>query len=34
MMAYADVVLMGRRLQDDEDVFTSLVEQTTRMGLE
>ena len=32
-MAYADdVVFMGRRLQDDE-VFTSLVERTNKMGL-
>jgi sorting nexin-29 len=29
IMAYADVVvIMGRRLQDVEGVFTSLVEQT------
>jgi len=35
IMAYADdVVVMGRRLQDVEDIFTSLVEQTNRMGLE
>jgi len=34
-MAYADyVVIMGRRLQDVEEVFTSLVEQTNKMGLE
>jgi hypothetical protein len=32
-MAYADNVIMGRRLQDVE-VFTSLVEQTNKMGLE
>jgi sorting nexin-29 len=35
IVAYADdVVVMGRRLQDVEDVLTSLVEQTNRMGLE
>ena len=28
-----DAVLMGRRLQDIEEVFTSLVEQTNKMGL-
>jgi hypothetical protein len=34
-MAYADdVVIMGRRLKDVEEVFTSLVEQTNKMGLE
>jgi hypothetical protein len=34
-MAYADdVVIMGRKLQDVEEVFTSLVEQTNEMGLE
>jgi hypothetical protein len=34
-MAYADdVVIMGRRLQDVEDVFMSPVEQTSKMGLE
>ena len=36
IMAYDDaddVVLMGRRLQDIEEVFTSLVEQTNKMGL-
>ena len=34
-MAYAnDVVIMGRRLLDVEEVFTSLVEQTNKMGLE
>ena len=34
-MAHADdVFVMGRRLQDVEEVFTSLVEQTNRMGLE
>jgi hypothetical protein len=34
-MAYADdVVGMGRRLQDVEEVFTSLIEQTNKMGLE
>jgi hypothetical protein len=27
-VAYADDVIMGRRLQDVEAVFTSLVEQT------
>ena len=35
IMAYAhDVVIMGRRLQDVEEVFTSLVEQTNKMGSE
>ena len=35
IMAYADdVVIMGRRLQDVEEVFTSLVEQTNKIGLE
>jgi hypothetical protein len=30
-MAYADdVIIMGRRLQDVEEVFTSLVEQTIK----
>jgi hypothetical protein len=34
IMAYADdVVIMGRRLKDVEEVFTSLVEQTNKMGL-
>jgi len=34
-MAYADdVVIVGRRLQDLNEVFTSLVEQTNKMGLE
>jgi hypothetical protein len=35
-MAYYDddVVIMGRRLQDVKEVFTSLVEQTSKMGLE
>jgi len=34
-MAYADdVFIMGRRLQDLKEVFTSLVEQTSKMGLE
>jgi hypothetical protein len=34
-MAYADdVFIMGRRLQDLKEVFTSLVEQTNKMGLE
>jgi hypothetical protein len=28
-----DVVVMGRRLQDAEEVFTSLIEKTNRMGL-
>jgi hypothetical protein len=33
--AYADdVVIMGRRMQDVEDVFTSLVEQTNQIGIE
>ena len=35
IMANADdVVIMGRRLQDVEEVFTSLVEQTNEIGLE
>ena len=35
IMAYADdVVVMRRRLWDVEDVFTSLIEQTNKMGLE
>jgi hypothetical protein len=35
MMAYADdVVIMGRRLLDVEEVLTSLVKQTSKMGLE
>jgi len=29
-----DTFVVGRRLQDVEEVFTSLVEQTNRMGLE
>ena len=34
-MAYADdVVITERRLQDVEEVFTSLVEQINSMGLE
>ena len=34
-MAYTDDVgIMGRRLQDVEEVFTSLVEETNKMGLE
>ena len=28
-----DVIVMGRRLQDVEEVFTSLVKQTNKMGL-
>jgi hypothetical protein len=33
--AYADdVVIMGRELQDVEEVFTSLIEQTNKMGIE
>ena len=35
IMAYADdVVITGRRLQDVEEVFASLFEQTNKMGLE
>jgi hypothetical protein len=35
IMAYTDdVVIMGRRLLDVEEVFKSLVEQTNKMGLE
>jgi hypothetical protein len=34
-MAYVDdVVIMGRRLQDVKEVFTSLIEQGNKMGLE
>jgi len=34
-MAYADdVFIMGRRLKNFEEVFTSLVENTNKMGLE
>jgi hypothetical protein len=34
-VAYADdVVIMGRRLQDIKEVFTSLAEQANKMGLE
>jgi len=34
-MAHAhDVVIMGRRLQDAEEVLTSLVEKTNKMKLE
>jgi hypothetical protein len=29
-----DVVIMGRRLQDVEEVFMALVEQTNKMGIE
>jgi hypothetical protein len=29
-----NVVIMGRRLQDVKEVFTSLIEQTNKMGLE
>jgi len=28
-----DVIIMGRRLQDVEKVFTWLIEQTNKMGL-
>ena len=35
IMAYAeDVIIIGRRLQDVEEVLRSLVEQTNSMGLE
>jgi hypothetical protein len=34
-MAYADdVVIMGRRLQEAEEVITSQVEKTNNMGLD
>jgi hypothetical protein len=34
-MAYADdVVIMGRRLQNVEEVFTSLIEKTKKVRLE
>ena len=29
-----DLVVMGRRLQDFEEMFMALVEQTNRMGIE
>jgi len=29
-----DAVVMGRSLQEVEEVFTSVVEQTNKMGLE
>jgi hypothetical protein len=35
VMTYADdVVITGRRLQGGEEVFTSLIEQRKKMGLE
>ena len=34
IMAYAHDVIMVRRLQDAEEVFTSLEEQTNKTGLE
>ena len=35
IMAYVDdVIVMGRKLQDGEEVFTSLVKQTNKMELE
>ena len=35
IMAYADdVVMMGKWFKDVEEVFTSLVEQTSKMELE
>jgi len=34
-MAYTDdVIVMGKKLQDVEEVFTSLVKQTNKMELE
>ena len=34
-MAYADdFVIMGRRFQDVKQVFTSLIKQANKMGLE
>jgi hypothetical protein len=34
-MAYAEgVVIVGKRLQDAEEVLTSLMEKTNKMGLE
>ena len=33
IMAYSDMAIMGRRLRDVEEVVTSLVEQTNKMGL-
>jgi len=34
IMAFADVVILGRRLKDVEEVFKSLVEQTNKIVLE
>jgi hypothetical protein len=34
IMANDYVIVTGRRLQDVKEVFTSLVEQTNKMGLE
>ena len=34
MACAGDVVIMGRRLHDVEEVFTWLVEKTNKMGLE
>ena len=34
MVYVDDVVIMGRRLQDDKGMFTSQVKQTNKMGLE
>jgi Reverse transcriptase (RNA-dependent DNA polymerase). len=35
IMAYADdFVIMGRRFQDVKQVFTSLIKQANKMGLE
>jgi cellobiose-specific phosphotransferase system component IIB len=34
IMAFADVVILGRRLKYIEEVFTSLVEQTNKIVLE
>jgi hypothetical protein len=34
IMAFADVVILERRLKDVEEVFTSLVEQTNKIVLE
>jgi len=34
IMAFADVVILGRRLKDVEEVFTSLAEQTNKIVLE
>jgi hypothetical protein len=34
MVYVADIFIMGKRLQDVEEVFTSLIEKTNKMRLE